>query len=160
MVVINKFLSVIFLTLLASSFVYGSKSEHEAERYNLDKIVDGLEKFRADFGCYPNAGCGLDCLKSNLRHDMKWKGPYVLSDVDFQDLNGRPVIYRFNKGTFILYSVGENGVDDNGGGDDIKPHLPGDGWNILIIGEAILLFIFSALIVVFFITKFLRKKWG
>lgn len=153
----NKILAVMLSAIFTFSFAHANKSEYEAERYNLDKITDGLEKFKGDLGYYPNSHCGLGCLKTNLHGDIKWKGPYVSSDVDFKDLNGRPVIYRVNKETFILYSVGENGVDDGGVADDIKPHLPGGEWNILKISEAILLLIASILIVILLRNKFRNK---
>lgn len=64
-------------------------------------IVCALEKFRAAHGAYPEA---LAEMGAALPHDL---------------VSGLPMIYRRPAaGSFVLYSVGPNGEDDSGSGDD------------------------------------------
>ncbi|MDR3458392.1 MAG: hypothetical protein P4N60_13155 [Verrucomicrobiae bacterium] len=47
--------------------------------------------------------------------DLNSLGPKFVSDVPLDPVDGQPLRYRLNAdGTFLLYSVGENGVDDGG----------------------------------------------
>jgi hypothetical protein len=60
-----------------------------------------LKRYQLKHGDYP---ANLDALV-----------PEFVSAVPFDPVDGQPLRYRLNAdGTFVLYSVGENGVDDGG----------------------------------------------
>ena len=56
--------------------------------------------------------------------------PDLLKSVPIDYMDGQPLRYRRNAdGTFLLYSVGENGKDDGGNGSwDPNIHLIGYSW--------------------------------
>ena len=64
-----------------------------------------LERFRLENNRYPN--------------ELKELVPKFFSTMPRDPIDGQPLRYRLNSdGTFLLYSIGENGVDDGG---DVKP---------------------------------------
>ena len=66
-----------------------------------DRIVCGLERYRLVHGAYP---ANLDALV-----------PTCIDELPHDVMNGGPYHYRLNAdGTFLLYSVGWNQVDDGG----------------------------------------------
>jgi type II secretion system protein G len=77
-------------------------------------ISDGLDKFKADLGAYPNEREGLAALTTQpARHPEKWKGPY-LTQVP-SDPWGRAYIYRvpaIHGKIYDLYSPGADGKSD------------------------------------------------
>jgi hypothetical protein len=55
--------------------------------------------------------------------------PEFLSSVPLDPVDGEPLRYRRNgDGTFLLYSVGENGVDD-GGDPSLEKGITGSNFN-------------------------------
>ena len=86
---LNKIILMVFFVVSSAS--HANKSEYVAERYNLDEIVVGVERFKGDLGYYPNSGA-LNDLKENSSRSINWKGPYVSADETFKDLNGDDLI--------------------------------------------------------------------
>jgi general secretion pathway protein G len=76
----------------------------------LDLFRETLAWYRRDHGDFPSTSVGLDALvaSSYLDHipSDPWNNPYV---------------YRYESGseTYQLYSIGVNGVDEHGDGDDV-----------------------------------------
>jgi hypothetical protein len=65
-----------------------------------------LKRFQLKMQSYPN--------------DLKQLVPQCIASVPIDPMDGKPLRYRLNPdGTFLLYSVGENGVDDNGDSSEI-----------------------------------------
>ncbi|MEO7677454.1 MAG: hypothetical protein ABIV39_11895 [Verrucomicrobiota bacterium] len=71
-----------------------------------------LERFKLENKRYPN--------------DLKELVPKILVSIPSDPIDGQPLRYQLNSdGTFLLYSVGENGVDD--GGDVKRAKSSSDG---------------------------------
>lgn len=73
-------------------------------------IGDALVAFEKESGQLPNAA--------------EWPDALVVKSNSVLDGWGRPLAYRTDSRTpgfsFQLYSIGENGIDEQGGGDDIN----------------------------------------
>lgn len=147
---LNKIILMVFFVVSSAS--HANKSEYEAERYNLDEIVVGVERFKGDLGYYPNSGA-LNDLKENSSRSINWKGPYVSADETFKDLNGDDLIYKNYGGAYYLYSIGADKVDDGGMGDDIRPHPPGDEWDFSILTAVLFFMLMLVLIFLYTINK-------
>ena len=84
----------------------------------------GLEALVADQRFPPESNVGLVNLFENAYESPDWRGPYFGRRVEAVDSWGQPLVYRYPAECaptpdFDLYSVGENGVDECGRGDDI-----------------------------------------
>jgi general secretion pathway protein G len=79
-----------------------------------------LDLFEMDNGRFPTTEEGLLALRTRPGALTNWQGPYLKKDP--KDPWQRPYVYR-SAGThnndYDLYSIGPNGIDENGGGDDI-----------------------------------------
>jgi hypothetical protein len=83
---------------------------------NLVVTVLALERYRLRHGAYPPA-------LSALVPELLRKTPR-----DFMD--GQPLRYRANDdGTFLLYSIGDDGKDDGGDSTPTKNRSPVSFWN-------------------------------
>ena len=97
-------------------------------------LETAIAMYDGDMGQYPKTG--NDTLVSALQDDpknVKWNGPYMefkqdeLKEGQLIDPWGHPYVYisvnggspEHRKHSFDLYSLGPNGVDDAGAGDDI-----------------------------------------
>jgi hypothetical protein len=84
-----------------SSNDYGDEA---AMRMDITKLAFAMAAYRADHGEYPQK---LDQLK-----------PKYVSEVPKDIFNEAELHYRRKAGGFLLYSVGPNGKDDGGKGED------------------------------------------
>jgi len=82
----------------------------------LTALRDGLEGFRRDCGTYPSTSNGLKALVLKL-DNPKWDGPYV--NMIRSDPWHHPYIYHETEGSFVLKSVGPDGVENTA--DDFYP---------------------------------------
>ena len=96
----------------------------------LSQILQALKEYEIDHGQYPPISVGLSALSKPRAFSDGRKGPEYM---DFRpgnegvprDVWGNPLVYRV-KGTspglrsIELYSVGPNGVDEGGKGDDVN----------------------------------------
>lgn len=107
--------------LLIAGFLFSglnvSKKPSKTE-LNLALLHDALGLFLQKNGGYPESEKGLGLLIENPG------GVSVLEEGDFlSDEWGQEIIYRHKSkcsdGGYDLYSKGENGVDECGGGDDL-----------------------------------------
>ena len=97
-------------------------------------IETAIAMYNGDFGNYPASG--NDTLVKALAEDPNdpdWQGPYMefkqdeLSGGQLLDPWGKPYVYTSVNGgspqhrtrSYDLYSLGPNGADDGGTGDDI-----------------------------------------
>ena len=100
----------------------------------IGSLENAIAMYEADMGTYPSSG--ISELVSALEEDpgdADWGGPYIefkkdeLKDGVLLDSWGNPYEYVSVNGgspthrerSFDLCSLGPNGVDDSGGGDDI-----------------------------------------
>jgi general secretion pathway protein G len=129
-VVTNKIL--IFLLILAFFGCANASTDKEQKSIiYLDSLVNALQLYKLDTGDYP---CGVNALKklvTNIDNNTKWRGPYLNPDVahlNFSDGWGNQFFYQYpcksELPEFRLYSLGKNGVDDNGKKDDILYKKP------------------------------------
>ncbi len=104
-------LSLIALLMPAVDRIRSSHDHTEQIHHNL-QLAFALAAYREDNGKYPAT---LDLL-----------APKYLAKISGDLFNDKPLIYKPNATGYILYSVGENGKDDNGSsiGDDIVVQMP------------------------------------
>lgn len=83
-----------------------------------------LQEFRRDVGRLPTPEEGLAVLRSATGEIQGWKGPYLTDEVPSVDPWNRPLNYSIieaGEDRYInLYSIGENGIDEQGLGDDLR----------------------------------------
>jgi general secretion pathway protein G len=93
-------------------------------RSRLDVIGAALEAFKGAKGRYPTADEGLDAVE----RDSNDGGPFIRPGAPLRDAWHRPFVYRprpdGSARPVILYSLGPNGRDDGGRGDDVTPAAP------------------------------------
>ena len=81
-------------------------------------VGEALTRFNEETGHYPDSEQGLEALNDEHR-----KGGSLLRVVP-RDGWGKPLVYKLthdsDREPFLLYSVGSDGVDDGGSGDDIS----------------------------------------
>ena len=79
-----------------------------------------LMVYREEIGRFPTADEGLSVLGQPSGEE----GPFMRNVELIQDAWGKPLIYQPVEGqtgaSFLLYSLGPDGVDDGGQGDDIS----------------------------------------
>jgi len=83
----------------------------------------GLDSFRQDVGRYPTTEEGLEALFQRPHITERWLGPHIPKNAP-PDAWGRPFVYHSpsedKASPYELYSAGENGIDENGRGDDVS----------------------------------------
>jgi general secretion pathway protein G len=83
-------------------------------------VGDALSLFYSDIGRYPTLEEGLEVLGA----ETEGKGPYLRAMRSIPDGWRQPLIYRpagqGERAPFALYSIGPNGMDEGGQGDDIS----------------------------------------
>ncbi|MBN2329991.1 MAG: type II secretion system protein GspG [Candidatus Omnitrophica bacterium] len=97
------------------------------ETRSMGKILaiyrEALERYKFDTGRYPSYDHGLEALIQSFEAPG-WKGPYIGLDLPRRDAWGNPYVYDLYtvKGRKIpdVRSMGQNGQDDKGLGDDIR----------------------------------------
>lgn len=123
---IELMLVVIIIGVLAAMVMPRLVGRSEQARVSAAKadinanISLGLDMFEMDVGRYPTSEEGLASLRANPSSLPGWKGPYLKKEP--KDPWGRPYVYKapgIHNNDYDLYSMGTNGVDDNGAGDDI-----------------------------------------
>lgn len=77
-----------------------------------------------DQGAYPDTDNLFENLFRNVLNSEGWSGPYLREEKPIVDAWGRPMIYRSppkceRHRSVDFYSVGENGIDECGAGDDL-----------------------------------------
>jgi hypothetical protein len=104
----GEIMGKILVTLMLPAFikVQGAADRCEQEQRNLH-LAFALAAYQRDQGHYP---AKLDELR-----------PKYLKDVPGDLFSGKPLLYRLVDQGYLLYSVGANGVDDGGRGNDDTP---------------------------------------
>lgn len=77
---------------------------------DLDSLRIALTLKTADDGAAPTESQGLEALAS---------GPRLYLDMVKRDPWGHPYAYHVGASGAVVYSVGPNGIDERGGGDDV-----------------------------------------
>ena len=97
------------LLMPAASKINRAAGQSEQSHQNL-QLAFALAAYRADNGKYPAT---LDSL-----------APKYLAKIPGDLFNDKPLIYKPNATGYVLYSVGENGKDDDGANDDLTVRMP------------------------------------
>lgn len=132
---VNQMFKFWFVVLLAFGICGGlcllgttcdQMSNADKHRYSsterlLQAVDVAMRHYRSEFSALPR---DLDTLVTYERIDKRY-GAHVRSQGTLKvlvDSWGRPITYRLtgaNQMTYLLYSSGANGVDEDGQGDDI-----------------------------------------
>jgi hypothetical protein len=99
----------------------GLEGKREACRVLLKNLSLALRLYELDHAAYPDA----------LAQGLQTRGPKKLPYFEFTpdllndkgealDVWGKPLVYKKVRDGFVLYSVGPNGKDEDGQGDDVK----------------------------------------
>lgn len=84
----------------------------------LEVLRIALDEFYKKNQRYPADSEGLAALRSETRGVLEADPPYRAVALDGWD---RPFVYRIaGEGPPILYSIGPNGIDEQGAGDDMR----------------------------------------
>ena len=105
---------VFFLSLFV---LLTTESQSQCSRFNyaqtdLHDIQNALDLFQKETGNLPNTETGISVLYNSIQrylfHPMldPWHRPYIYKSVA-------------NNSNYILYSIGKNGIDEAGNGDDL-----------------------------------------
>ena len=123
-VVSKKFISISLLLIIFLIGLYilfaGTLVHTKADKVKqqLYAIKTALERYKEDHGQFPTEGQGLLVL---IKKDPK--GRYFRNDKFLLDPWSNPIQYKNDKSSsdekIILYSFGQNGIDENMMGDDI-----------------------------------------
>jgi len=116
---------------VAMSCSHGSDTAEDTKqgwaRAYIRVIVEALTRFHADTGRWPTTQEGLEVLVIDEKNIVGWNGPYINRAKVPIDRWGRPFLYRSPAAAkarpYELYSMGPNGLDDGGGGDDITADM-------------------------------------
>lgn len=112
---------LLFIILLGMVVVFWierpTRSQHELKvtQIKINSFGEPLNRFNVDSGRYPTTEEGLEILYYGEVSYLRFPS--------FKDLWGNKIIYRstpYSKEPFELYSIGENGIDESGEGDDIN----------------------------------------
>jgi general secretion pathway protein G len=107
------------IAVIGATLWFGSKelvnSKTTAAHQRLRVVRQALEHYKADHGRYPGTEEGLSVLI-----DASPVGRYLVGRAALDDPWGHQYVYRNTQDPLVLYSVGPNGVDEGGKGDDIS----------------------------------------
>jgi len=86
----------------------------------LAAVGESVIRFKKEQGRYPSTQEGLKILSKRT----DGREPLLQTDAEPRDSWGRPFVYQLEaknrEKPFVLYSVGPNGRDESGSGDDIS----------------------------------------
>lgn len=103
--------------LLARNLKIVDTKEMQAKQ-SIRLIEATLERYRKDHGRYPAADERLDVLV-----DPSPQGRYFVNSHGVTDPWGHMFVYKPSNATrgpaLVVYSIGPNGIDEDGGGDDV-----------------------------------------
>jgi general secretion pathway protein G len=119
--------AVVAIVIAALIVVAGHRRVDSGSEYRVSKtetvvalVGDVLMTYRKEIGSFPTHDEGLDVLTK----EIDGKGPFMRNVEDVRDGWGSPLIYQPTTGadgpSFRLYSLGPNGRDEEGRGDDIS----------------------------------------
>jgi hypothetical protein len=105
----SQLVASIMLSLFLPAINAATETEDRANAFlELTRLAAALAAYRAEHGAYPKR---LDDLV-----------PDVLEKLPVDLYNAKPFIYQRDGGGYLLYSIGENGVDDGGSNERLRVH--------------------------------------
>jgi general secretion pathway protein G len=114
---------VIFLFSCCISPIYANTDKIKVVQIQLEDLGVAILMFKRDTGHFPPEIDGLNSLISMPKNTENWHGPYITKVFIPSDVWGKPYIYlnpaQYGSKEYDLYSVGPNGIDEHGAGDDV-----------------------------------------
>jgi general secretion pathway protein G len=124
------YLVISFVLLTGSEAIASSKLGSVQARISI--FEERLVLLKKDIGRYPTTNEGLNALVVAPPGVSNWRGPYVPYGAIPTDSWHHAYIYHYpaiyGDKEFDLYSMGKNGVDEKGKGDDITNWHGFDAW--------------------------------
>ena len=134
LLVVIAILGILISLVTAGAQAARRKAAVTKAKTTIASLETAIAMYSGDMGSYPLSG--NDKLVSALQDDpdnIDWQGPYMefkqdeLKDGELVDPWGHPYVYLSVNGgspehrpkSYDLYSLGPNGADEQGGGDDI-----------------------------------------
>ena len=121
---LHLIVGIIFLFLTQILFSADFKAEVEKVKATIAEIKLGLKRYKIVNDAYPEDGNRN--LVSTLYPDYVTFQPQEIKGGLLLDPWGNPYVYqRYEPGdnlrwhTYVIYSIGPNGIDEDGWGDDI-----------------------------------------
>jgi len=124
-VILGMLATVALVTLTGTQ----EKAEINTTQLKIEKVMRQLAIYRTTLREYPTQDQKLDALVTKPEFENETKGKewsQLLTKQDLKDSWGRDLIYLLDEDSETgrkvpkVYSVGPNGSDDSGEGDDIK----------------------------------------
>lgn len=114
---------LVILGGMVGVFIGGARTRafNDAAQTQLNMFKGQLEGYYLDVGSFPTSQQGLGALRvapADLRNPQKWRGPYAGADIP-ADPWQNPYEYTGDGATYQIWSSGKNGINEQGGGDDI-----------------------------------------
>ncbi len=123
----QKYFKTIILLLsfiCSTDHVLANTNKVVAVEYRLKFFKEALSLLKNDIGRYPTSMEGLNILFENPESIDNWNGPYFNNNFLPHDYWNNPYIYKYIEKTggvkYIIYSFGENQINEYGFGDDIS----------------------------------------
>ena len=134
LLVVIAILGILMGLVMAGAQAARRRGSVTKAKTTIASLETAIAMYYGDMGAYPASGS--EALVSALQddpNDVNWAGPYAefkqdeLTDGELIDPWGNPYLYVSVNGgspqhrtkSFDLYSLGPNGADDGGAGDDI-----------------------------------------
>ncbi|MCK5306627.1 MAG: type II secretion system major pseudopilin GspG [Candidatus Omnitrophica bacterium] len=137
MIVVMTIIGILAALISAATFRAIEDAKESKAAAAISAVEAALAMYESDVAGYPLQAAGDNAFKSHLQNDdgaVGWNGPYmnfIDEDLDkpaaiggtkYMDPWGNAYQYKCpgNNGVYDIWSCGNDGVDDSGGGDDIN----------------------------------------
>lgn len=124
--VVVKFSFLIVLFTVFSGLSLAEIDRRQQTKSNMKSLSISLDIYKIDIGDFPCGKEPLQLLTKNVMNNKKWLGPYInpsIRNLVFMDGWNRDLVYIYScessPDTYKLYSIGQNGIDEKGSGDDM-----------------------------------------
>ena len=111
---------VIVTCLVIKSLDRRNQSRYETTAMGLNYLQKQLYCYALDYGCMPDLSF-VDCIEQLRESGYLADAQHYQVVLNAKDAWGRSLIYdRVNEYKVVIRSIGANGIDDQGGSDDIQ----------------------------------------
>ena len=117
--IIYSFLTILMVVLVIFIFNLLQTKSNKNVVIRLQLISSAIEKYYFDEKELPETNIGLTNLIFS-KGNNEWNGPYLpYQNVPKDSWNNDYIYKTFNDFCYILYSIGQNKIDEFGSGDDL-----------------------------------------
>jgi general secretion pathway protein G len=111
------------MCLLQPEHVFAYTNKVDVVKYRIAQFEEALLNFKRDTRRLPKTFEGLKALIVKPEDVIEWRGPYINQPFIPLDSWNNCYIYifpsQYGQKEYDLYSLGPNGIDEHGHGDDI-----------------------------------------